>query len=222
MEKKIVEYFGSETMPEDCVHRIEATLTEAKPKRARPVLRAVAAAAAMLLMILAVGNAETLKVYAEEIYEQIIHALDLQEQDFIGQVENNVFISYGGVVVSYRDDVNLTSIKINETIPAEVRDGKLYFIANGENIDITDLCSIDTAFIYVVEDATGIQHYIIVGGTPDNWGYQIIMKDPSAADGDPNGWIGGGSSNHCGESSNWEPYGWVYDAKEKIGHPWPI
>lgn len=225
MEKHLRESFENLTMPEDCEQRIARAMAEKQKKSVRPVwARALAAAAALALVMFIGVNFETVKVYAEEALEHIIHTLNPEETKPLGKVGEDLYVSYGGLI-SYggdEEDFDFASVKANDSDPAEVRDGRLYFIANGENMDITDLCSMDTAYIYTLEDDTGILHYIIVGGTPDNWGYQIFMKDPSCADGDPWGWIAGGGANGCGEDSDWEPYGWVVDAKERIDHPWPI
>ena len=103
-------------------------------------------------------------------------------------------------------------------IPAEVRNGRLYFIANGENIDITDECSAEKAFIYTIQDNSGFYHHIIIGGTPENWGYQIFIQNPK---GDYGGWVGGEGTNHLDPDNDWDPYGWVLDAAEKLDIPWP-
>ena len=132
-------------------------------------------------------------------------------------MDKDTYLTYGDVI-----DIDEDGTILATTDPAEVRDGRLYFIANGEDIDITDLCSMDTAFIYVMQDRTGTLHYIFVGGRPDNWGYGSIMKKPGNLRHPLGEWIGGGGHNHCGRESNWEPYGWYLDAKEKIGHPFPV
>lgn len=224
MEKHLRESFENLTMPADCEQRIARAMEEKRRKTTRPVwARAVAAAAALVLVLLIGVNFEAVKVYAEEALEHIIHTLNPEETDILGKVNEDVYISYGGLVAYTGDEetFDFEAVKSNDTLPAEVRDGRLYFIANGENIDITDRCSMDTAYIYTLEDDGGVLHYIIVGGTPDNWGYQIFMNDPSRGE-DPYSWVAGAAANHCGEASNWEPYGWVVDAKERIGHPWPI
>lgn len=56
--------------------------------------------------------------------------------------------------------------------PAEVRDGRLWFIADGQEIDITDLVDENTPYIYARTDVdSGERGYIIVGGTPENFGF---------------------------------------------------
>jgi len=71
----------------------------------------------------------------------------------------------------------------------ELRDGRLYFIINGEDIDITDTVSAGQPFNYDYADEQGNIHYFIIGGAIDNVGYAEYIK---GADGK---WLGGYSHN---------------------------
>lgn len=63
----------------------------------------------------------------------------------------------------------------NENPPAAVKDGRLWFIADGQCIDITDITDGETPYICTsVNPDTGSRAYIIVGGTPDDFGYAEI------------------------------------------------
>lgn len=69
--------------------------------------------------------------------------------------------------------------------------GRLYFIQNdGQRIDVTDLISEDTPYIYDNSDPdTGMIYYVILGGTPDYYGSfeWIITPNPfTYDDGHPN------------------------------------
>lgn len=224
MEKKIIEYFGSETMPADRARRIETALTEAKPKRTRPVLRAMAAAAAMLLMVLAVGNAETLKVYADEFCEQIIHALSSGIRQPMGK-------SVDGIYYGYADDSTFTISQDGTSSCAgssnrdgadvvRIQNNKMYFIVNNEEMDITELCSTETAFVYVLEDRTGTLHYFIIGGVPDDWGYLEIIADPGEDPSHPRmiGSVGIGTF-YMNDNLEFIDEPWLTDGYGKIGFP---
>lgn len=98
----------------------------------------------------------------------------------------------------------------------ELRDGRLYFIVNGENIDITDIISAGQPFNYDYTDADGNIHYFIVGGAIDNIGYAEVIKAP---DGD---WLGGYSHNIITpdmETPEEHPM-WYQIGRENIGCPW--
>lgn len=55
--------------------------------------------------------------------------------------------------------------------PVEVRDGRIYFILDGQDADITDHCSSDTYFQYEKITGDGTRHVFVVGGTPDALGW---------------------------------------------------
>lgn len=61
--------------------------------------------------------------------------------------------------------------------PAVLKDGRLWFTADGQRIDITDQIDNDTPFIYTtVNPRTNEPAYIIIGGTPENFGYVEVWK----------------------------------------------
>lgn len=222
MEHQIKEYFDSVTMPESCRQRIEDAMQARSARAPHPRwVRTALTAAAALLFVLGILHSDTIAATAQNFYDYVIHALN-PKSPTIGEVEDGVIVSYGGVNATIGQDSNsmTASMQIGADLPAEVRDGRLYFTANGENIDITDLCSMDTAYIYTVKDATGLLHHIVVGGTPENWGYQVFVQDPSCENGDPTGWIAGASGRHKGADSDWKPYAWVFNAKEILDYPW--
>lgn len=96
----------------------------------------------------------------------------------------------------------------------EYVDGRVYFVANGEYIDITDTFSEEEPFTYIFTDQYYIVHYIAIGGTPESIGYlEMCHKewDPSLYGG-----LGGFSANHWSNETQ-EYYGWWYRAKEIFG-----
>lgn len=217
MERRIHDYFENETMPEGLARRIEASLAETPGTAHRHRWIRVAAIAASLVLILTMVFSGQATTAFAEVYNFFIHTQSPEETTPLGRIGYDAYVTYGDVI-----DITAGGDVIGTGDPAEVRDGRLYFIANGEDIDITDLCSMDTAYIYVMQDKTGTLHYIFVGGRPDNWGYGSIMKKPGSIRNPDGEWIGGGGHNHCGKESNWEPYGWYLDAKQRIGHPFPV
>lgn len=71
----------------------------------------------------------------------------------------------------------------------KVEDGRLYFELDGVRTDITDLIGADTPYIYDGSDPeTGLTYYLIMGGTPENYGWLEWVKVPNpyvAEDGEP-------------------------------------
>ena len=80
------------------------------------------------------------------------------------------------------DHGNGVEIRVNTdelTEPVEIRDGRMYFIVNGENLDITDLVSQTKAFTYQYVDNQGITHDWVVGLNSENienYGYAEYLK----------------------------------------------
>lgn len=218
MEKQIMEFFDSETMPDACARRIEAALKSPKVTR-RPMLRALGAVAAALLLVLAIGNFDTLRVYAAEVYQQILHAISPSSVNEIGRVESGITVSFTGTVfVEAEADPNYAFDRYlpdTQTHLAQVDGDRLYFIANGERIDITDQCSMDAPFIYAAQEPTGRVYYLVVGGTPENWGEMELIWDPDQVGVDEVGWRFFVSYNATDPDTH-EYYAWAAEAMEQL------
>lgn len=67
--------------------------------------------------------------------------------------------------------------------PLELREDRLWFVADGQNFDITDMIDMNTGYIYkTTNPGTGLADWVIVGGTPENYGFFEIMKYGDARD----------------------------------------
>lgn len=82
-------------------------------------------------------------------------------------------------VTQYDDGAEVRIFTDNLTEPVEIRDGRMFFIVNGENIDITDQVSQTKAFTYQYVDNQGITHDWVVGLNSENienYGYAEYLK----------------------------------------------
>ena len=61
--------------------------------------------------------------------------------------------------------------------PAEVREGRIYFVLDGSDRDITAECSGKGSFAYETLDAEGNRHVVLVGGTADALGWAEFVWD---------------------------------------------
>lgn len=62
--------------------------------------------------------------------------------------------------------------------PVSCVDGRLWFTYNGESVEITDLVDEETPYIYSVENPQmGIVENLIVGGTPERFGWAEVWID---------------------------------------------
>ena len=92
--------------------------------------------------------------------------------------------------LSFDQTPNSTSVSFEHNDSTmNVEDGRLFFELGGERTDITDLISADTPYIYDGSDpGTGMTYYLIMGGTPENYGWLEWVKVPNpyvAEDGQP-------------------------------------
>ena len=91
--------------------------------------------------------------------------------------KKDVVVNYG-----YNDDggsFRETDYGDNEesVSPVELRAGRLWFVADGQDFDVTDMVDMETAYIYKTTNPnTGLADWIVVGGTPECYGFYEIMK----------------------------------------------
>ena len=63
-----------------------------------------------------------------------------------------------------------------ESVPIKEEDGRLWFVAGGQKLDITDKVDESTPYIYEHTDAaTGQKGYVVAGGTVDDFGWVEIV-----------------------------------------------
>ena len=148
---------GSAVSPERVKDRVLAQTMAAAPAgrkqkmpRKKKILLAAALAAAMLLLM-AAG------------YPFVQRQLVNGSLSF-GQDERGKYVSY-----EQRDNI------------IEEEGGRLYFAPeDGERVDVTDLVSEETPYIYDGSDPeAGQTYYIIMGGTPECYGWLTWIKTPN-------------------------------------------
>ena len=105
----------------------------------------------------------------------------------------------------------------NLTNPVVFSGGKLFFVVNGENIDITDQVSQTEAFRYEYTDDEGNTHFWFVGlnsEEKENYGYAEYIKDPSGE------WAGGYSARVNIEEDGSTTACWLEITKAELDIPW--
>lgn len=223
MERKVYEYYDGETMPDDCIRRIEETLeaSTAPPRWKTLHLRRALTAAAILvcLSILTVsgiglsredGNLPMESITLSRLNGyKLLFGLETRSQEDLAAEEAEK--AYAWTLAKRYSEAHLTPGNL-----VEVRDGRLYFIACDEDLDITDLCSTEKVFLYTYTDEYDFLHYIGVGGTPDKWGYAEVLLDTQN-----DRWTSEIAHRNL-DSKTEEPYGWYIQFKELTGHPFPL
>lgn len=182
MEQNIHDFFASETMPQTCADRIEEALRQPRGSH-RPIPRALSTFAAALALVLLLSSVPAVRAGAQDLYEHFIHTIAPELASQVGEVEEDHVVLINGF---HATKGNATGndfdvwIYEEETVDFyEVRNDRLYFIANGENLDITDLCSGEKAFVYAVADNDGRIAYLAVGGVPGDYGQYFYYPQVS-------------------------------------------
>lgn len=101
------------------------------------------------------------------------------------------------------------------TEPVEIRNGRMYFIVNGENMDITDQVSQTKAFTYQYVDNQGITHDWVVGLNSENienYGYAEYLKTDT--------WQGGYSARVNINADGTTDARWLESWKTENDCPW--
>lgn len=61
--------------------------------------------------------------------------------------------------------------------PVRIEDGKIYFILDGSNTNITNQCSESSYFKYETTNEAGYRNVVVIGGTADNIGMAEFVWD---------------------------------------------
>lgn len=223
MERKVIDFFDNEIMPDDCIRLIEETLeaSTAPPRWKTLHLRRALTTAAILvcLSILTVsgigqsrqgGNIplESIQLSTRNAYQRLF-GLETRSREELAAEEAERAKAWA--LAKRYSEAHLTPGHL-----VEVRDGRLYFIACDEDLDITDLCSTEKVFLYTYTDEYDFLHYIGVGGTPDKWGYAEVLLDTQN-----DRWTSEIAHRNL-DSNTEDPYGWYIQFKELTGHPFPL
>lgn len=231
MEKKLKKAFAAVHMDDRCSKMIQTEMEKHKQAHtpAQKMRRIAAAAAACLIMMLFAfanpvivrGVEEAVKEIAETVRRTIIGKDYVYYNDGYIQIEQ----INGSTAPS-----STATLKLKHPSWLKESEGRLYFRANLEYMDITELISMEEPFTYIY-DKDGITHYLAVGGVYDpeigldsighaEWLRNTSEMEEGAANGDLHaGWLGGGSQNHL-DNDTGEDYPWFAAAKETLGIPW--
>lgn len=201
MNKKIVEAFDSVAMPQGCENRIRKAAQEQTPKP-KP-FRRMGMAAAMLVLLLAL----TPQVQAA--------AKGLVVKYFFPDSDITVYeeLDENG------DPVSITGVDTEAPAFARIVNDRLYFLGNGEKIDITDQICEEEPFYYTYVDDYDLVHFMAVGysGTIENFGIYEFIRENS---GEQN-WVTGTGRNFL-DSKTESRYPWVEIVWGDLEIPWPM
>lgn len=147
----------------------------------------------------------------------IISALSITAFAYGDQIKEFYTFFTGGTIEQGVDQdgnsYTAGSVDTDAASPVELRDdGRLYFVADGQEIDITDQCSYTEPYLYECTDSAGNRHVFIVGGDLDAIGYAEFIWDTQ-------GQVQGGAAQF-GTSQGTEDAPWLDAGKKQLNLPW--
>lgn len=203
MKDQIRDMFEQITMPRDTEMRIRAAMDRRQPAKSR--WKPAVTAAAVLAMLLLISPQARAAVEGW-VMKYVFSGSDLtiyQQTDPQGNVT--------GI---------MATVDTEAPAFAQVVDGRLYFLGNGENLDITDEIAEDNPFFYTYVDNYGLTHAMAVGysGSIENYGiYEFIWED---VDGQRD-WVTGSGRNFLSSETETR-YPWVDLVWQELNVPWPM
>lgn len=191
--KEITELYDSIHMP---AHLENQILNAAPAPRRR--FRPATAIAAVLAVVLLLGLSPTVRAAVGEMLVVSFPGLDLT----IYQESTD-------------DSYSIVAIDTEASSFAEIRDDRLYFTGNNENIDITDQITEEEPFYYTYnQDEYEITLIVGYTGSIENFGTYEFIKE----NGD---WFTGSGRNFL-EMETEQAYPWVAIVWDTMDIPWPM
>lgn len=210
MKDKVQDMYEQITMPESCVRKIRSAMsTNAKPKVRFVWLagKSAAAIAAVLALVLVISPEARAAVN------------DLMVKYFFPGSDITVYEMTDG----NGDLMRITAVDTEAPGIARIVNDRLYFLGNGEKIDITDQIAEETPFYYTYRDDYGLTHYMAVGysGELANYGIYEFIKEEKDGKAEWDGWVTGTGRNFLNPETE-EAYPWVAIVWEELDIPWPL
>ena len=204
MKDKVKDMFEKITMPEDTARKIQAAMEQPRPRKKPLWVGRTVAAAAMLALVL---------------------SLSPQARAATGNLVRYVFGGWSSIVMDEETGkiLEVVSFPMEEKDAAylESKDGRLYLTVKESRMDITDQTSMEVPFIYTYVDSQNVEHMLIIGGVPENFGVSEFYREKGENLESWQGWIGGYSDNYFDNTTE-EAYPWLANAWEKLNLPWPL
>lgn len=199
---KIVEAFEMVKMPVGCEATVRSAMKEKRNTGRRAGrLHPVAAALAVVILMLSMST-EVRAAVNGLVVKYFFPDSDItlyEELDENGEV------------------IRITGVDTEAPAFARMVNGRLYFLGNGEKIDITDLIGEEEPYYYTYVDDYGLTHYMAVAysGTIENFGIYEFIREKN------DDWITGTGRNFMNSETETR-YPWVDLIWEEFDIPWPM
>lgn len=202
MKEQVKDMFAQVTMPEKTEQKIRTAMTQRRRKSWKPIWRTLATTAAILALVLVISPTARAAVN-NWVVKYFFPGSDITIYEQID--ENGEVTAIAGVDT--------------EAPPfARIVNGRLYFLGNGEKIDITDEIAEEKPYYYEYVDDYGLTHMMAVGcsGSIENYGIYEFIKDEQAGE-----WVTGTGRNFMNPETETR-YPWVDIIWAEWDIPWPM
>lgn len=201
MEKKIVDAFDSVAMPGSTEIKIRSAMANRPERTLARRLHPVAAALAAVLLILSMST-EVRAAVNNLVVKYFFPDSDItiyEEKDDNGNV------------------TRITGVNTDDPAFARIVNDRLYFLGNGQKIDITNQITEEAPYYYTYVDDYGLTHYMAVGysGSIENFGIYEFIREENGE------WVTGTGRNFLSMETETR-YPWVELVWEEFDIPWPM
>lgn len=200
---EVKDMFDRITMPEETQNKILAAAAEKHNRIQRSVWKRAAAVAAVMVLMLA-------------LTPTALAAVENWKVKYFWADSDITIYEFADT------EVEGTVAFVDTEAPGFARmvNGRLYFLGNGEKIDITDKITEGSPYYYSYVDEYGLTHEMAVGysGELENFGiYEFIWKEEDGA----KVWTAGTGRNYLNAETE-SRYPWVEIVWEDLNIPWPM
>lgn len=225
MNTKLVEAFRTIHMPQDCIQKIEEDLIRHNKShsRCRRAYRPVAVSLCLIILLLCFSPTAVRAL--EAMFCSLSAGTAYVDKSFYYYNDGKHILEGHHKWESVCEAAAASSSA--SILSASLKEGKLYFTANEEKIDISQQISYEIPFTYIYTDQANITHYIAVGGdysAETGLKYVGILEflqyrpeEDTNSETTLSGWMGGYSENYC--DSQGTAYPWVTEAFERLQIP---
>lgn len=227
MENRLKKAFENLKMSDECAEKIRTSLC--CPRSQRIHFAPIAIAASLLLVIFVFTNSTAvtaLETVGESIKAAVTELLipDKPVTEEYKTENGNIIIQTTTNKEGKEEQHTAYTSNPDEPEFLKVESDGLYFVGNGEHIEISSIISEDVPFTYIITHESGLREYIAIGGTYgvgdeglDLVGWEAWHQKPPY---EHNSWIGGYGKNIYDKETG-EKCAWHYAAKDIMDIPFP-
>jgi len=164
------ETFDKIVLNEDRKLRMRENILEKKSRKMTWVIPVISVCAAIAVVMIVPFTRTAVVNAAEKLWKAFTSSHNGYSVSVSETKETEV---YGEKIQSFEVNISQSAKTVDF---AQVKDGKLFLVLDGEWTDITDKCSDTKYYKKEIEEPDGSKTLIFVGGTPEDFGWFHLFK----------------------------------------------